>query len=76
MQDLCPQDEADGSTACCKASAQDPRFTADRAKGGVVFHQLIGGAGDAEKDSASFLEFVSTRVSEIKTKSDLDKEWF
>jgi hypothetical protein len=27
-----------------------------------------------DKDLASFLEFVSTRVSEIKTKSDPEKE--
>ncbi len=32
--------------------------------------------GMLSKDSASFFEFVNTRVSEIKTKSDLDKDWF
>jgi hypothetical protein len=28
------------------------------------------------KDSAAFLEFVGTRVSEIRIKSDPEKEWF
>ncbi len=28
------------------------------------------------KDSASFLEFVGTRVSEIRIKSDPEKQWF
>jgi hypothetical protein len=28
------------------------------------------------KDSATYLEFVGTRVSEIKINSDTDKEWF
>jgi hypothetical protein len=32
--------------------------------------------GMLNKDSASFLEFVGTRVSEIRIKSDPDKEWF
>ncbi len=32
--------------------------------------------GMLNKDSASFLEFVGTRVSEIRIKSNPDKEWF
>jgi hypothetical protein len=32
--------------------------------------------GMLNKDSASFLEFVGTQVSEIRIKSDPDKEWF
>jgi hypothetical protein len=28
------------------------------------------------KDSATYLEFVGTRVSKIKIKSDPEKEWF
>jgi hypothetical protein len=32
--------------------------------------------GMLNKDSASFLEFVDTRVSEIRIKSNPDKEWF
>ncbi len=32
--------------------------------------------GMLNKDTASFLEFVGTRVSEIRIKSDPDKEWF
>jgi hypothetical protein len=28
------------------------------------------------KDSGTFLEFVGTRVSEIRTKSKVDTEWF
>jgi hypothetical protein len=32
--------------------------------------------GMLSKDSASFLEFVGTRVSEIRIKSDPEKEWF
>ncbi len=28
------------------------------------------------KDSGKFLEFVGTRVSEIRTKSKVDTEWF
>jgi hypothetical protein len=32
--------------------------------------------GMLNKDSASFLEFVGTRVSEIRIKSDPNKEWF
>ncbi len=32
--------------------------------------------GMLQADSASLLEFVGTRVSEIKTKRDLETEWF
>jgi hypothetical protein len=32
--------------------------------------------GMLSKDSASFLEFVGIQVSEIRNKSDPDKEWF
>jgi hypothetical protein len=32
--------------------------------------------GMLNKDSVSFLEFVGTRVSKIRIKSDPDKEWF
>ncbi len=28
------------------------------------------------KDSGTFLEFVGTQVSEIRTKSKVDTEWF
>jgi hypothetical protein len=32
--------------------------------------------GILSKDSATYLEFFGTRVSEIKINSDTDKEWF
>jgi hypothetical protein len=40
------------------------------------FTDLSAVLGMLDKDSVSFLEFVGTRVSKIKTKSKPEKEWF
>jgi hypothetical protein len=40
------------------------------------FTDSSGVIGMIFKDSGTFLEFVGTRVSEIRTKSKVDTEWF
>ncbi len=76
MQSLHSQDGADGIATRSQACTEDQGLTADGVRSGEVFTDSSTVLGMLSKDSASFLEFVGNRVSEIKIKSNPETDWF
>ncbi len=76
IQDLCPLDELMGALLAVRLALKILDSLRIELEAVWNFTDSSAVLGMLSKDSSSFLEFVGTRVSEIKTKSDPYKEWF